>query len=58
MFLKRGASEPIQNGASLAWERALLTVEIMSSLVDEFFGKYLKGNTAPSLDLPVDIVQK
>jgi dienelactone hydrolase len=43
---------------NVSWERALLTVEITRSLVDEFFGKYLKGDSAPSLDLPVHVVQK
>lgn len=43
---------------NMSWQRALLTVEITRSLVEEFFGKYLKGNTAPSLDLPVHIVQE
>ena len=43
---------------NMSWQRALLSVEITRSLVEEFFGKYLKGNTAPSLDLPVHIVQE
>ena len=42
----------------ISWERALLVVEITRSLVDEFFGKYLKGTSAPSLDLSVHVVQK
>jgi dienelactone hydrolase len=41
-----------------SWERALLAVEITRSLVDDFFGKYLKGNSAPSLDLSVHVVRK
>jgi dienelactone hydrolase len=43
---------------NISWGRALLALEITRSLVDEFFGKYLKGNIAPSLDLPVHVVQK
>jgi dienelactone hydrolase len=43
---------------NISWERALLAVEITRSLVAEFFGKYLKGNSAPSLDLPVHVIQK
>ena len=43
---------------SISWVRALLALEVTRSLVDEFFGKYLKGNSAPSLDLPIHVVQK
>ena len=43
---------------NISWERALLAVEIARSLVDEFLGKYLKGNSAPALDLPVHVDQK
>jgi hypothetical protein len=42
----------------ISWESALLAVEITRSLVDDFFGKYLKGNSAPSLDLSVHVVRK
>jgi dienelactone hydrolase len=43
---------------NISWERALLAVEITRSLVGEFLGKYLKGASAPALDLPVHVVQK
>ena len=43
---------------NISWTRALLTAEITRSLVGEFFGKYLKGATAPALDLPVRVDQK
>jgi dienelactone hydrolase len=43
---------------NISWERALLAVEITRSLVGEFLGKYLKGSSAPALDLPVHVEQK
>jgi len=43
---------------NISWESGLLTVEATRSLIAEFFGKYLKGNPAPSLDLPVHVDQK
>jgi dienelactone hydrolase len=39
-------------------QSALLGVEATRSLVEEFFGKYLKGNSAPSLDLAVRVDKK
>jgi predicted dienelactone hydrolase len=36
-------------------EHALLAVETTRSFVVEFFGKYLQGNAAPLLDLPVRV---
>ena len=39
-------------------EASLLAVEATRSLVEEFFGKYLKGNSAPSLDLAVRVDKK
>jgi dienelactone hydrolase len=45
------SSEPQSNSMSL--ESSLLVVEATRSLVEEFFGKYLKGNSAPNLDLAV-----
>lgn len=43
---------------NISWTQAFLAIEITKSLVDAFFGKYLKGDSAPSLDLPVHIVQQ
>jgi predicted dienelactone hydrolase len=37
------------------FDRALLTLQLTRSLVDEFFGKYLKGGTAPNLDLAAHV---
>jgi dienelactone hydrolase len=39
-------------------ERDLLVVEATRSVVEEFFGKYLKGNSAPSLDLAIRVDKK
>ena len=33
------------------FERAVLTTTLTRSLVEEFFGKYLKGDSAPHLDV-------
>jgi dienelactone hydrolase len=38
--------------------RALLTTQMTRTLVTEFFGKYLKGESAPSLDLVVRVERK
>jgi predicted dienelactone hydrolase len=38
-----------------AFERALLDSTLTRSLVEEFFGKYLKGSMAPGLDVTVHI---
>lgn len=43
---------------TISWERALLAIKVTRSLVDEFFDKYLKGNSAPSLDLPVHVARE
>jgi len=53
------SSEARPNSGSLELELelewALLTVETTRSLVEEFLGKYLKGDAAPSLDLVVHV---
>ena len=36
-------------------EHALLAAEATRSLVEDFFGKYLQGDSAPHLDLPVRV---
>ena len=41
-----------------AYERALAASELTRSLVEEFMGKYLKGNLAPTLDSVVRIDRK
>jgi len=41
-----------------AFERALLTTTLTRSLVEEFFGKYLKATVAPDLDLIVRVDKK
>src|SRR5438445_660671 len=41
-----------------AFERALLTSLLTRSLVEEFFGKYLKATVAPDLDLVVRVDKK
>ena len=41
-----------------AFEHALLRVELTRSLVEEFLGKYLKGGSAPHLDVRVQIDKK
>jgi predicted dienelactone hydrolase len=41
-----------------AFERALLTSTLTRSLVEEFFGKYLKAAVAPDLDLIVRVDKK
>ena len=50
------SSEPQPNSRSL--ESSVLTIEAARSLVEEFLGKYLKGDSAPSLDLPVLVDKK
>lgn len=47
-------SQPNSN----SWERALLAVEATRSLAEEFLGKYLRGNSAPGLDLPVRVLAR
>jgi hypothetical protein len=37
---------------------ALLAAELTRSLVEEFFGKYLKGAPAPALDLAARVERK
>ncbi len=49
------SSEAQANSGSLDLERALLTVETTRSLVEEFLGKYLKGDAAPGLDVVVHV---
>jgi dienelactone hydrolase len=51
----RFSNESQNRGTS---EHALLAVEATRSLVETFFGKYLKGNSAPSLDLAVRVDKK
>ena len=41
-----------------AFERALLTTQLIRSLVEEFLGKYLKSELAPLLDLNLQIEKK
>jgi predicted dienelactone hydrolase len=41
-----------------AFERAALTSILTRSLVEEFFGKYLKADVAPNLDLTVRVDKK
>ena len=41
-----------------AFERAALTSVLTRSLVEEFFGKYLKADVAPDLDLTVRVDKK
>jgi hypothetical protein len=41
-----------------AFERALLRIELSRSLIEAFPGKYLKGASAPDLDLTVQIDKK
>ncbi len=50
------SSDALPNRGSL--ERALLTVETTRTLVEEFFGKYLKGDAAPGLDLVVHVEKR
>src|ERR1700730_14141654 len=40
---------------NMAFERALLRIELTRSLVEEFLGKYLKGAGAPDLDVTVRV---
>ncbi len=49
------SSEAQPTSGSLELERALLTVESTRALVEEFLGKYLKGDAAPGLDLAVHV---
>jgi len=42
----------------MPYARALLIVETTRTLAEQFFGKYLKGDSAPILDLPVSVVQQ
>jgi dienelactone hydrolase len=39
-------------------ESALLAIKVTRSLIEEFLGKYLKGEPAPGLDLPVRVDKK
>ena len=41
-----------------AFERAVLTSTLTRSLVEEFFGKYLKGDNAPHLDVVTHLDRK
>jgi predicted dienelactone hydrolase len=41
-----------------AFERAVLTSTLTRSLVEEFFGKYLKGDNAPHLDVVTHVDRK
>ena len=41
-----------------AFERALLTTQLIRSLIEEFFDKYLKSEPAPHLDLNLQIEKK
>jgi len=43
---------------NIAFERALLRIELTRSLVEEFLGKYLKGAGAPDLDVTVRVNKK
>jgi dienelactone hydrolase len=52
----RFSNESRPNSGSL--EPAPLAVEATRSMVEEFFGKCLKGNSAPSLDLAVRVDKK
>ena len=56
LLQSRFSVESQPNGSSS--QRALLAVEVTRSLVEEFFDKYLKGNSAPSLDLAVRVDKK
>jgi predicted dienelactone hydrolase len=47
-------SPPDQN----AFEHAVLTIQLIRSLIEEFFDKYLKGKPAPLLDLNLQIEKK
>jgi len=40
------------------FERAVLTSTLTRSLVEEFFGKYLKGDSAPHLDVLIHVDRK
>lgn len=40
------------------FERAVLTLTLTRSLVEEFFGKYLKGDSAPHLDVVTHLERK
>jgi len=50
-----GRATPPDSGA---FERALLAAESIRSLVEQFFGKYLKGDVAPVLDAPARVDRK
>ena len=52
----RFSGETPSNNA--AYERALLTSELTRSLVEEFFGKYLKHSSAPELDVLFHVDKK
>jgi len=56
LITTRFSSESQPNG-SLS-EDMLLAVETTRSLVEQFFGKYLKGANAPALDLPTRVDKK
>jgi len=51
----RFARESQSNGSS---QSVLLSVKATRSLIEEFLGKYLKGDSAPGLDLPVRVDKK
>ena len=56
LVLSRFSREAKPDGK--AFERAVLDSTLTRSLVEEFFGKYLKGAIAPSLDVTVHIDKK
>jgi dienelactone hydrolase len=41
-----------------AFDAAVLRIELTRGLVEQFLGKYLKGATAPDLDVPVEVDKK
>jgi len=56
LILSRFARD--SKGDDSALERAGLTSTLTRSLVEEFFGKYLRGDNAPHLDVVIHVDRK